>query len=1059
MKMRIITLMLCIFSVSAFAVDWEDQNMIGKNKIAPFATHFAYKTKAQAINGGRENSDFFKSLNGNWSYSWYPEPSKAPEDFYKDNTDVSQWDKIPVPSTIEMLGYGTPLYTNIVYPFKKNPPYVMGEPDKAYTNYSERNPVSCYKHEFTVPSEWDGRKVYIQFDGVSSAFYLWINGVEVGYSQGSRTPAVLDITELLKEGKNTLAAKVYKYSDGSYLEDQDFWRFSGIFRDVYLFSTAQVDLFDFKVETDLDETYTDAELKIAAVIKNHAEQADVTIEAELLDKNGATVFTKEVTGTAATNADTTITLSEAVSNPLKWTAETPDLYTLIITLKQGAEIKEITSVKVGFREVEIKGGHLLVNGTKIYVKGVNRHDHDPDTGHFVSVKRMTQDILIMKRNNINTVRTSHYPNDPRFYELCDKYGLFVIDEANIESHGMDYKKDSLAKDPSWQKAHVDRMKRMVYRDKNHPSIIVWSLGNEMGNGVNIHAEYKFVKEYDPTRPAQSERAGFDTNTDIFAPMYPKFSILTDYSSGKMCDYASAVYGSEFRIGAEKQRTRPLIMCEYAHAMGNSVGNFQDYWNIIESNPYLQGGCIWDFVDQGIRAKRTENGVVPAPFEEEGTFHAYGGNFGDKPNDSNFCVNGIVNPDRALNPGMTEVKKVYQNFGIRKSGAENFIIKNKSGFESTADYTFKWELTADGEVVSRGTIELTELAAGKEAELELPFSPAQLSADKEYFFNIYVYLAKDKVWADAGHLCAWEQLKISGSWKPVQATVTGAAPVVETKNNKLEIKGKDFFLKINKATGNIESYVVSGKELITSEARPNFWRVPTDNDEGNGHPRRVGIWKKLSERKGNTYTKVFSEKNYVKIEAKTYITGLFAKVTRTYTVYGDGTVRTDYKFFTIRGEEMPKVGTTMKIDSSLNNVKWFGRGPGENYIDRYTGSIVGIYSRKASKMPYSYVRPQENGNRIDTRWAQFTDAQGNGFKVTAETTFDFSVQPYTEAELAEAENTDQLVYRDDLLSLDIDCTQMGIGGDDSWGAPVHREYRLTDNRYSYSFTISPVKAAK
>ncbi|MBN2651806.1 MAG: DUF4981 domain-containing protein [Spirochaetales bacterium] len=1044
------------FAATLNANDWENQHVFGKNKLEPFATHFQYSSRDQGIKGGRENSDFFKSLNGNWKFSWYPEPAKTPEGFYNNDFDDSSWGKIKVPSNVEIEGYGRPLYTNIIYPFKKNPPFVMDEPAKEYSNFSERNPTSCYRHEFTVPSDWDGRRVYIQFDGVSSAFYIWLNGKEIGYSQDSRTPAIFDITDYIVAGNNKLALKVFKYSDGSYLEDQDFWRLSGIFRDVYLYSTSQLDIYDFKVDTYLDSTYTDAELKVSSIIKNYStEDANVSIELELIDGSGKSLFTKSNTVAVSGGKVEEVGFSQEIKNPAKWSAETPNLYTIILTLKKGTNIEEITSTKIGFREVEIVDGNLLVNGKRIFVRGVNRHDHDADTGHFVSVEKMREDILTMKQNNINSVRTSHYPNDPRFYELCDYYGLFVVDEANIESHGMGYGNESLAKDSSWKEAHLDRMKRMVYRDKNHPSIIIWSLGNEMGNGVNVEACYSWVKSYDPSRPAQSERAGFAWNTDIFAPMYPGFNILENYSNGKITDYYSGAYGSEFLIGSESSRKRPLIMCEYSHAMGNSLGNFQDYWDLIENMPYLQGGFIWDFKDQGIRVKRTEKGIIPAPFETEGTFFAYGGDFGDKPNDANFCINGIVAPDGKPNPSMVEVKKVYQPFRMKKT-ENGYIIKNMYSYISSSLCVFTWELLENGVIIASGELDIPAIEAESSIEIKAPYTN-QLIEGNEYFFNTYASLKADTKWAKKGHTVASNQVKVSGRWNYVaKNNDSGNKLEVKKSTNALTINGESFEIKICNKTGDITKYSVDGKDFIIENAAPNFWRAPIDNDRGNRMPFRLRIWKQITLTRGLTRIKSYFDGDNLIVVTKNARKALAAKTERTYTIYPDGKIKTDYMFKTIRAENIPRVGTSMKINPSLKNVSWYGRGPGENYVDRKSGSLIGIYRNTAEKMFYNYVRPQETGNRTDVRWAEFVDDNGQGIKVVAEESFYFSVWPFSLDQLESATHPDRLTVSGDFLTLNIDAGQKGIGGDDSWGARPHREYLLTNKKYSYSFTIIPLK---
>ncbi len=571
-------------SASAQVPDWENQQIVGRNKLPARTTAFPCASKAEAIEGTRDRSPWIQSLNGNWKFHWSPDPSQRPVDFYRPAYDVSQWDQIAVPGNWQVQGYGTPVYSNIPYPFKKDPPRVMGEPPQGFTNYDDRNPVGSYRRTFQMPAEWKGRQIFLQFDGVDSAFYLWINGKSIGYSQESRTPALFDITSAVRSGDNLLAVEVYRYCDGSYLEDQDFWRLSGIFRDVLLWSAGKLHIRDFFVHADLDAQYRDASLRLDVEVANYSGQpGSGSVGVELIDAKGRTVATDSVSFNVAAEETSKIrTGGVTVSDPLKWSAETPNLYRVILTLTddQGQTI-EVTSHNVGFRKVEMAQGQLLVNGQAVYMKGVNRHEHEPRTGHVVDVESMVRDICLMKQFNINAVRTSHYPTDPRFYDLCDRYGLYVVDEANIESHGMGYGPESLAKDPSWKTAHLDRVERMVERDKNHPSIITWSLGNEAGNGVNFEAAYDWIKQRDPSRPVQYERAVLDPNTDIYCPMYATIDHIVNYAS--------------------RPQDRPLILCEYAHAMGNSVGNLQDYWDAIESHRQLQGGFIWDWVDQGLLA--------------------------------------------------------------------------------------------------------------------------------------------------------------------------------------------------------------------------------------------------------------------------------------------------------------------------------------------------------------------------------------------------------------------------------------------------------------------------
>ncbi|MHC4180115.1 MAG: glycoside hydrolase family 2 TIM barrel-domain containing protein, partial [Planctomycetota bacterium] len=598
-------------TMAAEPPDWENPKVFGIGKEPPHATMMSYPEPGWALKGNRKVAPYFLRLSGDWKFRWAPNPDQRPKDFYRVDYDDGRWDEIPVPSNWQMHGYGIPVYTNITYPFRNDPPRVMGEPPKNYTNFRWRNQVGSYRRTFEVPEAWGGRQVFIQFDGVDSAFYLWINGQKVGYSQGSRTPAVFNVTKHLRRGKNLLAAEVYQHCDGSYLEDQDFWRLSGIFRDVYLWSVGELHVRDFFIRTELDEKYRDATLKVEAEIVNYGDKAArCGLEAGLFDRRGRKISTLDI-GSIEVPADGTAevtTPTATLKNPAKWTAETPNLYRLVLTLTDAAgKVAEATSHNVGFRKVEIRDGQLLVNGRAIYLKGVNRHEHDPATGHTVSVASMTRDIRLMKQLNINTVRTSHYPDDPRWYDLCDCYGLYVIDEANVESHGA----QRLARDPQWRDAHLDRTIRMVERDKNHPSVILWSLGNEAGDGSNFAATSSWIRRRDPSRPVHYEQAGTGPNTDVVCPMYATIQRIVRYG--------------------ESDPSRPMILCEYAHAMGNSVGNLQDYWDAIEKYPALQGGSICDWVDQRLWKDVPVGDKAPAENPRGAKrFLAYGGDFGDQP---------------------------------------------------------------------------------------------------------------------------------------------------------------------------------------------------------------------------------------------------------------------------------------------------------------------------------------------------------------------------------------------------------------------------------------------
>ncbi len=1037
--------------------DWENQYVISRNKERPHATLISYATFEQAQAGNREASPFYMSLNGAWRYRWVDHPDKAPADFFRTSFDASAWETIDVPSNVELEGHGTPIYVNIKYTFKKDPPRVMGEPPGEYNAFHERNPVSSYRKTFTLPPAWKGRRIFINFDGVSSAFYLWINGKSVGYSQGSRTPAEFDITDFVKEGENQAAVKVYRYSDGSYLECQDFWRLSGIFRDVYLWSAPQAHIRDFAVQTDLSSDFRHAVLRLKADLDcgGTEDGARFTCDAYLVDQAGDAVGGMPLES-AKFIGEGEFVLETLIRDPLKWTAETPNLYTLILALEdREGRVQEYLSTAVGFREVVIEGNQLLVNGQPVLIKGTNRHEHDPDRGHVVTREMMIRDIELMKRHNLNTVRTSHYPDVPEWYDLCDHYGLYVIDEANIESHGMGYGDESLAKDPSWMEAHLDRVRRMFERDKNHPCIIVWSIGNEMGDGVNTEACAAWLKENDlQGRPVQSERAGRATHTDIFCPMYMELWLLDRWSRGQGDKWASSWCGEAFKWEDGETPDRPLILCEYAHAMGNSVGNFQDYWDVIEKYPALQGGCIWDWVDQGLRRE------IPGGEGVSGFFWAYGGDFGDQPNDGNFCCNGLVSPDRRPNPHLLEVKKVYQNIKVEPVDPGSGIVRVRNGFFFTnlSGFDLSWSLEQDGKVIQLGRLDRLDLAPQGTAEVAVPIEKPDSISDGEFFLFLRFSLPEETAWAPSGHLVAWEQIAVPWQAASGEAPEASSLPpvVLEEDAAAWTVKGEGFSIRFDRATGFLDSWRVKERELIASPLRPNFWRTPLDNDKGNKMPKRCGVWREAGP--GCTLASadaVLDENGEAVITARLDVPAGETLCTLVHRVRGDGSVDLA---MTVKPEgklpEIPRVGLQMEIPAELFQVEWFGRGPHESYADRKTGAAVGLYSALVQGLNHPYIEPQETGYRTDVRWARFTDASGNGIEIAGRPLFCFNAWPFTQEALEKASHPHELA-RSGRITVNCDLGQMGVGGDDSWGAQPHGKYRLPADRvYEFVFELRP-----
>ncbi len=1017
---------------------WQDQKVWQINKEEPHA-HFIPFTSKESINNDKFSSDLIQSLNGIWKFNLVTKPADRPYYFYKDDFDISNWEDINVPSNWEVLGYDYPIYTNVKYPHDQTPPVIQ----------DHYNPVGSFKRTFTLPETWDDKKIILHFGAASSAMNVWVNEQKVGYSEDSKTPAEFDITKYLREGENSLAVEIFRWSDASYLEDQDFWRLSGMTRDVYLQAKNSQHVRDFRVYSDLSNNYTEGDFKVEIEIVNEKDESVPSIIEATLNYEGQKIaeFEKELELIPGKNM---IDFSKVISPIKPWTAETPDLYELIIELSdQEGNTLEAFRQDVGFRTVEIKDGHLMVNGQYIYLKGVNLHEHHDVNGHVMDEATMLKDIEVMKANNINAVRTSHYPQPERWYELCNKYGLYLIDEANIESHGMGYGKESLAKDTTWMGAHLYRTKNMFERDKNQPSIIIWSLGNEAGNGPNFYATYDYLKEIDKSRPVQYERSDLEYNTDIFCPMYMRIEGMVKY--------------------AESDPERPLIQCEYAHAMGNSVGNLQDYWDVIEKYDALQGGFIWDWVDQGLL---TTN-------EEGEEFWAYGGDFGpdDVPSDGNFCNNGLVNPDRVAKPQLLEVKKVYQNIGFEDVDLEkgDLGITNKFGFTNLSGFKFIWEVQEDGETILDGNFYQVNLKPGetKEIPLQLDF---QKKVNSEYFLNIYALTTVAHNMVPADHIIAFEQFELAN---PQQETMTVEAPKTSLKVDKsgenVVITGEGFSASISKSRGSLDQYTVNGNDLLLQGFVPDFWRAPIDNDFGNDLHKRSRIWRKAGERKSDVKVSVKKQKTHIDVICEMTLNDQennpIASYSTIYSVYDNADIivsnsfeKTDEKL-----PEIVRMGMNLQMPRTYDQISWYGRGPQESYWDRKTSAFVGKYSGSVEDQYWAYLRPQENGNKTDVRWATLTNSDGDGLLFIGQELLSVNAQHLIMEDLESPErtdgrhiegtrpvnrHTDDVKFRD-LTSVNIDYKQMGIGGDDSWGARTHPEYRLTENAYKYSFLICPI----
>ena len=1027
--------------------DWENPEIFNINREKPHASFISYADEQSALEAITTNSPNYLSLDGIWKFNWVKSPDQRPFWFFKDDYDISDWKDIKVPSNWQMKGYDIPIYVNIGYSFKTNPPYI----------HHDWNPVGSYKRSFKVPSDWNNKEVFLQFGAVCSAFYVWINEELAGYSEDSKVPAEFNITKYLKKGNNTISVEVYRWSDGSYLEGQDFWRMSGIQRTVFLHARPRTFINDFFARGDLQKNYKDGLMKIDVSMKKSASGvSDLYVDASLYDGNRK-VFSESKDVVLSDSIGTT-GFSWNFPDVKVWSAEKPNLYSLLISLKTiDGNILETVSSKIGFRKVEIINSRLLVNGVAILLKGTNMHEHDDINGHVVDEAMILKDIRVMKSNNINAVRTSHYPQQELWYNMCDKYGLYLIDEADIESHGVGYDKDiTLADKPEWAAAHLDRMQRMVERDKNHPSIIIWSMGNEAGDGHNFLKGYKWIKGRDITRPVQYERAEHSTNaierhTDIWCPMYSKIEYLEAYAK-------------------DKKNDRPLIMCEYAHAMGNSTGNLQDYWNVIEKYPVLQGAFVWDWVDQGLR-KIDDNGEK---------YWAYGGDFGEEgvPSDGNFCINGLTWPDRTGKPGLNEVNKVYQYVGFEPVDLNTGLIniKNKYDFTNLSEFNIEWEVVSDGNTIQSGKLPLMDLKPKAVTQASIPLEKIDPAPGAEYFLNIRVSRSDSWNSVPEDHVYASAQYKLPAEGKPVIAKQDDLA-ILQTKttDSKLEISGSDMLVVFDMVKGRLESFNYKGKELITKGPDPDFWRPPTDNDYGYGMDKKLGVWKKAGERTIVTKANISQPGMGKVVVTFNYdIQGINGKkiagYASSYSVFGSSDVIVKNQFSKISESipEIPRMGMQMQLPENFMNLKWFGRGPHENYVDRKTSADVGLYESTVSDQYVPYIRPQENGYRTDVRWLTLTDENETGILISGDPLICFAAlnnihddfespgklsQYRKDARTANTHTND--IKPRDFINLNVDLGQMGVGGDDSWGAIIHPQYRLLAKKYEYSFRFRPI----
>lgn len=1025
--------------------DWEDPQRTGLNNQPPHATMVICPDAKTAMrikystNSEREKSPFYKPLNGEWKYRYAKNHTARLERFWQNDFADNDWETIPVPANPEIHGYGIPIYVNIPYPWRKpwTPPLVPGD--------DPNNTINYYRKNFTVPKDWDGRPVFITFDGVNSFFYLWVNGQKVGFGKDSRTPVEFDITQYLRPGENTLAVENFRWCDGSYLEDQDFWRMSGIFRDVYLWSPPELHIQDFEIKTHLDETYTTATFKVAVSVVNYgSKEAVATVEARLLDAAGKVFLAPRMTLPARPGEPYTASISDGGFKPLLWSAENPNLYKLLLTLKdETGKTIEVIPVNVGFRKVEIKNGDLLVNGRRIFIKGTNRHENDPDLGQAITVDSMTKDILVMKQHNMNAVRCSHFPNQTVWYDLCDKYGLYVIDEANIESHGMGYGKDTLAKKPEWLDAHMVRTIRMVERDKNHPSIIIWSLGNEAGDGPNFEATSAWIKKRDSSRPVHYEQAGRKSHTDIVCPMYPPPRELENYSS--------------------QAQDRPYIMCEYAHAMGNSTGDLWSYWNLIYNRPHLQGGFFWDWVDQALRQPRTKR--VGGTFEKvkkgDPTFWAYGGDFGPEgtPSDDNFMCNGLVNPDRKPHPGLLEAKHVYQYIQCKlKDGIGRVVqVANLYDFTNLKDIAAgDWVLRADGKELQKGKLPSLNLAPRAATDLTIPVKPFTAEPGVEYTLDLRFSLSQDTLWAKKGHPIAWDQFVLPDRSAPEPVSLTGITRH-SREGSAITVTGKDFIATFDEKVGALSSLKFQGHEMLRTSLAPHFWRAQTDNDRGRDMLKSQGVWRTAHEGAMGKLTSVADSKGTTILKFTTELPKVKATWESEYQVFPSGDIVVHNRFVPSMTNLPPlaRLGMQVTLPAGFDKIQWFGPGPEETYTDR-KDAPVGLYSGTVEEQFFAdYSEPGETGNKVDARWVALSNGKATllciGMPLLSANALHYGTE-----DLNAGKHAFELPKRD-YTTLNLDLKQQGVGGDNSWGAWPHPEFLIPCRPYEYSFRLKPIAA--
>lgn len=1034
---------------------WENEQVIQENKMDARSTSYSYRSVEAARTMDRDRAEI-QFLNGDWQFRFTPDSKDRSVDFVAPDYNADSWASISVPSCWEMHGYGTPIYTNEVYPFTPNAPFI-----------DRTNPVGSYIKEFTLPEKWDDQQIIIHFGGVSSAFYCWLNGEYVGYSQGSRLPSEFDLTNYLKPGKNKLAVQVIRWSDGSYLEDQDHWRMSGIHREVFLMAQPKIHINDFFIRTALNEDYGSALFQVRPeVVATEGDYKNWTLEVNLLDQFGNSVLDKAMRmpvkniineGYPARDNVYFGRMEARVEQPHLWSAEDPYLYKAVITLlDKDKQVVEARSNFVGFREYRHdENGVFLVNGKPVKLKGVNRHDHSDTGGKTMTRDEMKRDIELLKLYNLNAVRTSHYPNDPYVYELCDQYGIYVMDEANIESHGVGGK---LANIPSWNLSFMDRVIRMVERDKNHASIFSWSLGNESGCGPNHAAAAGWIRDFDPTRLVHYEGAQGDPTHPDYIPLNSKewgrnyHSTMANPTDPAYVDMLSRMYPSIQQLealGSNPKLKRPVVMCEYAHAMGNSLGHLKEFWDVVYKYPIVSGGFIWDWIDQGIRS-----------VDEDGTvFWKYGGDFGDTPNLGNFCLNGIVNPDRSVKPQLHECKYVFQPVRFKAVDLKEGKVQVESlfNFISTGDYYFSWSVSQEGKAVRSGRIDDVLVEPGQTQLLSLPLSKVKLKAGKEYVLRVSMHHKNQTLYSAQGYEVAKEQFLLSSKTQNENHEFAGTKGLTLTEEgDKITVKGKGFEISWSGVTGEMTDYSVKGQSYIEAGPKANFWRPQTDNDfRGWKSHRQSALWRDVKSVEPEVKVSV-NQSDLTNIQV--HVEQVFSDslvVNTTYKVDNKATLQVELAVEMSDKMPMPlRIGSELAVSKALQNMKFYGKGPWENYNDRAFAADLDVYKGQVSDFIHHYVTPQECSNYTQVRWLELTNSKGKGIRISGNQPLSTSVWPWLPDNLEEARHINELEEADH-LTVNVDLKQVGVGGTNSWSekSKTIERYRIKPGNYTYSYVIS------